>query len=393
MLSPELQRDVDTILGLEAVPKMLEVVCRTTGMGFAAVARVTDEHWVACQVRDLIGFGLQPGHELKLQTTICDEIRQGGQAVVIDEVRCDPLFGGHHTPAMYGFQSYISVPIVLGDGQFFGTLCAIDPAPAKLKDSGAPGMFELFAQQIAFYVEAARRVQASEAALAGAREAALLREQFIAVLGHDLRTPLQSLRVATSVVERAPHRTASMLALAHKSIDRMAGLIDNIMDFAHGRLGGGIPVARDHALLEAELRHVVEECRSAWPRTPVEFSYRVDAPVLADRRRIAQLLSNLLGNALKYGAAGEPVHVVVRGAGGGLELSVANAGPVIPDDVRRRLFEPFVRSAAHQAQEGLGLGLYIVAEIARAHEGTVDVVSDEGGTRFTLRIPQAAPAL
>ena len=104
-----------------------------TGMGFAAVARVTEDRWIACAVRDEIAFGLAPGGELKVATTICDEIRRSGEAVVIDHVAADQAFCGHPTPAMYGFQSYISMPILHKDGSFFGTLCAIDPKPATVK--------------------------------------------------------------------------------------------------------------------------------------------------------------------------------------------------------------------------------------------------------------------
>jgi GAF domain-containing protein len=119
--------DIVAVQDIAAVPTILEVVCRLTGMGFAAVARVTEDHWVTCGVRDDIGFGLKPGSELRVETTICHEIRQSGTAVVIDHVAEDAAFRGHPTPAMYGFQSYISVPILLPNGSFFGTLCAIDP--------------------------------------------------------------------------------------------------------------------------------------------------------------------------------------------------------------------------------------------------------------------------
>src|SRR5580698_6257109 len=130
----DFQTDIDAVENLAVVPTILEVVCRTTGMGFAAVARVTSERWIACSVRDEIAFGLKPGSELKLETTICHEIRQSGRPVTIDHVAQDATFHNHHTPALYGFQSYISIPIILRDGNFFGTLCAIDPKPAKVNN-------------------------------------------------------------------------------------------------------------------------------------------------------------------------------------------------------------------------------------------------------------------
>ncbi len=130
-MATNFQADVERIGQIAAVPTILEVVCRSTGMGFAAVARVTEERWIACSVFDEINFGLKPGGELKVDTTICHEIRQSREAVVIDNVAEDREWCAHHTPRMYGFQSYISMPIILADGTFFGTLCAIDPRPAR----------------------------------------------------------------------------------------------------------------------------------------------------------------------------------------------------------------------------------------------------------------------
>lgn len=111
---------------------ILAEVARITHMGFVAVARVTDERWIACQVSDEMEFGLKPGDELEVQTTICNEVRQCGQAVVIDHVDAHPEWRTHPVPLRYGFQSYASIPIFLTDGSFYGTLCALDPNPRAL---------------------------------------------------------------------------------------------------------------------------------------------------------------------------------------------------------------------------------------------------------------------
>ncbi|WP_052402824.1 ATP-binding protein [Muricoccus aerilatus] len=164
-LPHDLYKDVVAVESIAAIPTILDVVCRTTGMGFAAVARVTEDRWVACGVKDDIAFGLKPGGELKVETTICHEIRQAGSAVVINHVAEDTAYCGHPTPAMYGFQSYISMPITLPNGMFFGTLCAIDPKPAKLNTPAIIGMFKMFADLIAFHLDANQRVASSAAAL------------------------------------------------------------------------------------------------------------------------------------------------------------------------------------------------------------------------------------
>jgi len=125
----DFEHEVTTLAGSEALRALLRELCDLTGMGFAAVARVTEHRWVACQVVDGIEFGLEPGGELEIKTTICDEIRQSGEPVYIDCVSDAPMWRTHPIPILYGFQSYVSVPVCRADGSFFGTLCAIDPAP------------------------------------------------------------------------------------------------------------------------------------------------------------------------------------------------------------------------------------------------------------------------
>src|SRR4029077_9191243 len=116
--------------------------------------------------------------ELKVESTICHEIRQSGKAVIIDHVAEDPLYACHHTPATYGLQSYISMPIRLADGSFFGTLCAIDPEPHRLNTPEIVDMFEMFAEIIGFHLSAIDRLTSTEASLLDERKAAVLREQF-----------------------------------------------------------------------------------------------------------------------------------------------------------------------------------------------------------------------
>jgi len=383
------QADIDAVERIAAVPTILDVVCRVTGMRFAAVARVTEDRWICCAAKDDINFGLKPGGELKLETTICNEIRQSRDAVIIDHVAEDKHYCGHPTPAMYGFQSYISMPILLKDGRFFGTLCAIDPNPAKLNSPEVIGMFKLFAELIATHLDAMDRMAISETLLSDERHTSELREQFIAVLGHDLRNPLASLSSGVRLLLKAksPEQAAGIGAVMESSVRRMAGLIDNIMDLARGRLGGGLTMNLHHQNLEPVLSLVVAEMRTSHPDRTIEATFAVPEPVKCDAGRIAQLFSNLLGNALAHGSAGAPVRVAASTSEGRFELSVANAGAPIPDEARPMLFQPFYRGAVRPAMQGLGLGLYIVSEIARAHGGTIDVNSSAKETRFTFKMP------
>lgn len=382
--------DISAVRQIMALPKILDVICRTTGMGFAAVARVTDSAWVACAVQDNIAFGLLPGDELDFTTTLCAEIRAGAAHIAIDSVAETPAYAAHATPALYGFQSYISVPIVLGNGTFFGTLCAIDPAPAQVDNVQTIGMFTLFAELIACHLDAGTTRISSDAILHEVQETGELREQFIAVLGHDLRNPLASIDACGHLLLRTPlnEKATMLVGLMQNSVTRMGALIDNVLDFARGRLGTGLSLTADADLpLEPVLNQVVTELRLAWPGRQLDVSFDIDLPIACDRGRLAQLLSNLLGNAMTHGDPETPIVVESRATATLFELSVTNGGAAIPPRVLERLFHPFFRGEVRDSQQGLGLGLYIASEVARAHGGRIDVDSNAAETRFTFSMP------
>ena len=387
----DIRADVEAISRIPVVPKLLEVICRSTGMGFAAIARVTEDKWVACAIRDEIQFGLEPGGELKLETTICNEIRQSGEGVIIDHVDNDILFAGHPTPAKYGFQSYISMPIICRDGTFFGTLCAIDPKPAKLNNAETIGMFKLFAELISFHLYAVEQTAFIEENLLEERKTAILRDQFIAVLGHDLRNPLGAVSCSAHLLLKMPLNEEA-LYLSHiieNSCSRMTGLIENVLDFARGRSGLGITLNRTSAEpIGQTLSQVITELGIIWPDRDIETQFTLDEPVDCDERRIAQLFSNLLGNAITYGKNDAPIRVKAISGKSEFVLSVSNSGNKIPNDVMDCLFQPFTRGELESNNQGLGLGLFIASEIAHAHGGELEVESTMEQTCFTLRLPQ-----
>jgi GAF domain-containing protein len=140
--------DAASLANDERLSAILEEVCSLTGMGFAAVARVTENRWVACQVLDKIDFGLEAGGELKVSETICDEIRQSGEAVVFDDASDDIKWSRHPVPVIYGIKSYCSFPVYLDDGTFFGTLCALDPARRRVSDEAIVLSFSEFARRV-----------------------------------------------------------------------------------------------------------------------------------------------------------------------------------------------------------------------------------------------------
>jgi signal transduction histidine kinase len=387
----DFQADIDAIGQVAAVPTILDVVCQVTGMGFAAVARVTPERWVACGVRDDVQFGLKPGGELKVETTICDAIQDSLRPVLIDHVAEDSVYKDHPCPAMYGFQSYVSVPIVLPDGSFFGTLCAIDPRPAKVNTPHISGMFRMFAELIAFHIESRRKLTVGDGSLVNERRTAQLHEQFIAALGHDLRNPLAAISSGVELIGRTrlEDRAARLVPLMAASVARMSKLIDNVLDFARGRLSDGLTLNRATCDLFPVLTQVVEELRRSHPERDIETDFALDVPIHCDCTRLSQIASNLLANALSYGTPDRPVIVRAATRAGEFELSVSNSGDPIPPTALERLFEPFERGAAGPSQQGLGLGLYIASRIAEAHGGTLNATSTPEETRFTFRMPAA----
>lgn len=233
------------------------------------------------------------------------------------------------------------------------------------------------------------RVKAEEISKAQ-REAATVREQFIAVLGHDLRNPLAATAAGVRMLQKGEKLTSKgedILASMSESLKRASGLIDDVLDFARGSLGGGFSIDPNaDAPLAPVLNQVVSEIRAIYPERVIEAQIAIEEPVFCDRGRLGQLASNLLSNALSHGSPDKPIGFEAITDERTLRLSVSNAGEPIPDVVRKRLFQPFFRGDVRPSRNGLGLGLFIVSEIARAHKGALNVISTEKETRFIFEM-------
>ncbi|CAK06496.1 ATP-binding protein [Rhizobium johnstonii] len=298
---------------------------------------------------------------------------------------------------MQGFFNEVALDLVAADGR---KLPVLANAVERRAEDGAL----LFTRVTMFQAAERRRYErelvdartAADAAgatikskLAFEQQTAELREEFIAVLGHDLRNPLASIAAAARILrkEKQTDRAIKVLDLMQGSVVRMSALIDNVLDFARGRLGGGISLERRAEHLEPLLRQVIEELRFSHPDRAIEVTIAFDGPINCDSGRIGQLVSNLLGNALTHGAPDEPVRFSAATVDGRLELWIANGGAPISSDAMTRLFQPFFTGEAGTNQRGLGLGLHIASEIARAHGGTITVSSDDKETCFTFVMP------
>jgi signal transduction histidine kinase len=387
-------RAVAAVARIDAVPTLLKVLCEITGMRVAVVARVTDRTWTACAVKDEAHFGLKPGMELQVNTMLCFDSRTSRAPIVIEHASSDPRYCNHEAPKRYQIESYVSVPIIRANGGYFGNLSALDSRPAKVADLRILSMFTEFAALIASQLDR-QSLQAQEhRALLDERAAGELREQFIAILGHDLRNPLHAVYASGDMLERRL-RDPQSLALVSRiktSARRMSGLIDDVLDFARGRLGGGIGLE----LTEVEnintgLATVVQELRDAQPECEIISHIGVSRAVRCDLGRLQQVASNLLANALTHGLPESPVKITARADEDDLVLEVWNAGEPIPAESLGKIFEPFWRHSVSRSRNGLGLGLHICSQIVRAHAGQITVVSTkELGTQFTVRLPLRA---
>lgn len=390
--SPNFQIEIEQISRIPAVAKILEVICNTTGMGFAALVKVTQNRWIACAVNDKINFGLEVGGELKVETTLCQQVMDGQKEIAIDHVAEDPIYSDHHTPRIYGLQSYISIPLFLTNGDFFGTLCAIDPNPALVNNEKTIGMFKLFAELIAFHLESLQNLSDTQAQLAEEQTNAEIREQFIAILGHDLRNPVGAISSAAQLMLRTSQdeKNLKLAKIIQDSTIRVRGLIDNMLDFASGRLGGGIVLNyhNDNMVLRDILHQIIVELETVYPDREILADLNLNYPIHGDYKRIAQLFSNLLGNAITHGSKESPIMVKAKSEPNLFELCVINKGNKISPETEKHLFKPFSRGKIHEGQEGLGLGLYIANEIANAHKGQILVHSTDEETCFTFRFNQ-----
>jgi PAS domain S-box-containing protein len=227
-----------------------------------------------------------------------------------------------------------------------------------------------------------------------ARELAF-RERMMGILGHDLRNPVSAVLGLAGVLrleDGLSDRAREQLALIEQAARRMNEMIGTLLDFTRLRFHGSLPVAVKEIDLDELVRGVVAELQAAHRRREIELNASGNLRGQWDPGRIAQLLSNLAANALWHGARESPVRVALAGQGEAVLLSVSNRGPVIPPELVDRLFEPFQQGTDSGTQRrGLGLGLFIVREIVRAHGGTIDVRSADDLTTFAVTLPRTVP--
>jgi signal transduction histidine kinase len=332
--------------------------------------------------------------ETSLDRSVCTHVVEQGELLVIPDLTADPRT--RDNPLVTGppyIRFYAGAPLMTPEQEVLGALCVIDyrPRPVGLSEGQRDAIIVL-AGQVMMQLELRRISEGRRRDLLAALGATELREQFIAVLGHDLRNPLTAISTGVQMLQARPSVATSerIVAMMQRSAKRMSGLIDNVLDFASGSLGGAFHIDRQPARLQPVLEHVIAELHTSWPGRTIHTSFALDQPVDCDPARMAQLFSNLLANALVHGLPQSEITVRAASCNGVFELEVANASARIPSETLARLFQPFVRGEAAPAGRGLGLGLYIASQIAAAHQGELTAHWSDGWTRFVLSMSSAS---
>ena len=221
------------------------------------------------------------------------------------------------------------------------------------------------------------------------------RDIFLAILGHDLRAPLQAVSMSTEILMRKTNLEGDALTCAlhiKRGTRHMAVMIGDLLELVRSRLGKSLPIEPAPMDLADTAREAIAQACAAHPQCDPTLSVEGDTQGVWDGRRLDQMLQNLIGNALQHGSNNSAVKLTLRGEADSVRLTVHNDGAPIPPEALPTIFDPLVRSA-NEALNGpttsLGLGLFIVKEVVKAHQGTIDVSSNEtDGTLFTVVLPR-----
>jgi signal transduction histidine kinase len=387
-------------------------------MGFAAVARVTQTKWVACRVRDHIQFGLVAGGELPLETTFCDQIRDTHHPVIIEHVSQDEAFCHHPTPALYGFQSYISFPIVLKNGIFFGTLCALDPQPAQLNNAKIIGLFALFADMISFHLQqivvadqleeqVQARTRELQAAVQDLERSNENLQQFAYVASHDLQEPLRKIQSFSNLVSQSlPSGTDASVERYLERITaagaRMSALIKDLL--AYSRI-----TTRQQAFGLVSLQAIVADVLLVLDWEIQQSGAQLEADELpivqGDHTQLSQLFQNLLSNALKFVRPGQTPRIRIQyvlcprsdlppeahpgsQVAAYHQIGVSDEGIGFDPKFVDRIFQVFQRLHGRQEYAGTGVGLAICQRVVENHGGALTADSQPGhGATFCVNLP------
>ena len=394
-----LQNDVTVLSRIDAVMTILKTLSDITDLRYSLVARLNEDSWTACAIYDNMNFGLAPGDELELRTTYCNTIRERDAPLLVRHASREAEFQNHPALKNYAVESYIGVPLYRQNGEYFGVLCALDLEPKDISEKNI-GVFTLMAKLVAHELEAEEQRRELDEALKLANRTNEARARFLGILGHDLRSPLNTIITAATMQKSGRLDSHQNLQLANnvlRTSRRMKFLIEDLLDIAQTAQGNQILIRKKNGDLSDIFQAIVEEFRLAHPHRVFEFQAPDECRGEWDEGRLGQVLANLLSNALTYGSADLPIVVYLDCEPERVRWQVRNWGEAMTEEVKNNLFTPFWRGAKRSGDagnsSGLGLGLYIVKQIVEAHGGTIDVEStDANGTIFTVIFTRSVTA-
>lgn len=274
--------------------------------------------------------------------------------------------------------------------QIVSEYCALRACILRLWQEQAPNNFNAGAAQIARF-DGLVDEHITAAVVSYKEREGQYRDRFLGILGHDLRSPINAILLGTThlATQGLGERQLKTLTRIQNSTRRLSAMVNDVVDFARGRLGSPMPITTAAANLGIVVGEIVDEVQLANPGYAIDFEAEPEVNGEWDTERLKQLVSNLLINSIQHGTE-ERVKITVKSEGSSAVVEVHNRSPAIPSDLLATIFEPSVRgSAAHQDKAGLGLGLFIAREIVSAHHGTIAVSSAEStGTTFVVRLPR-----
>ena len=377
---------VATVARIDAIPLILPLAFEISIARVAVLVHVSDDVWMAGAMHDG-SFCVSEREQLFVGERLQVEFGPRSRPIIITPTRRSP---GVEAPKT-SIECSIATPIVLANGRCFGMLCALEPIAQDLADPRIVSMFKRLSATIALQIDQLELRDREQSVFLDERAGGHLREQFIAILGHDLRDPLHAISMTSdSLARQSTDPKVSAIASRIKAqARRMSLLINDVFDFARANLGGGIELDLTEVdNISSGLAMVVQEIKDGQPDCEIISNIEVNRSVRCDLGRIQQVASNLMGNALTHGAPHSPIRITARTDDSDLILEVWNAGEPIPSESLDKIFEPFWRHSTSRSRNGLGLGLHICSHIVGAHEGRISVTSTRnGGTQFTARLP------
>ncbi|QRR01147.1 sensor histidine kinase [Dyadobacter sandarakinus] len=404
-----LARDIQRVQQIPIVSTLLNVICEVTGLGFAAVARVTSEKWITCSVHDNMELGMLAGSELPVETTICDQIRQVRQPVIIENLDESLAYADDPILVSNGVKSYISYPIVLRSGEFFGTLCAFGREPKKLTGIRTTGLFTAFAELVALQLQQQDVLEATRDKVKGLSvqlsDSTDENRQYRHISTHSLQEPLRKIRVFSGMLvdalqENDVKKASDLSVRINTSATRFSEMIKNLSDFSF--------LTEDQQTfslvdLEDTVSMVLTQLRPQIRLSGASVEVARLPVVRANASQMEQLFYHILGNAIKFAKPGTPLAVSVSSCkiyGTHLdgeyhpnrqfvEIRINDNGVGIPETQLENIFDMFSKLPSTVIRrEGEGFGLTFSRRIVRNHSGTIRIKSEVGsGTSVRIVLP------